>query len=117
MRLTASLVLLLTAAVALPAAAGARLALIATQTPDVALLDVATNTVVGRPALPGPSTAVAVTHDGHRGFVAAGTSVTAIDLRTLHPADLGAPAPMGGGAAPDTSPGAALGPTRDLGAP
>ena len=45
------------------------------------------------------------------------SSVTAVDLRTLRPADLGAPAPMGGGAAPDTSPGGALGPTRDLGAP
>src|SRR5262245_31780412 len=54
------------------APAQARVALLATGTPDVALLDIATNQVVARPAMPGPSRAVAISRDGERAFAAAG---------------------------------------------
>jgi len=75
--------------------AEARLAVVATGTADVALLDVTTNTVVSRPAQPAATRAVAVSHDGHQAFLAAGTAVAALDLRTLQPgarADIAAPA-------------------------
>ena len=87
------------------ACAQARVALLATGTNDVALLDVTTNLVVARPALPGPSRAVAITRDGRRAFAAAGNAVAAFDLGMV-PA-----APLPGTAAPF----AVL--TRDLGVP
>jgi Ca2+-binding RTX toxin-like protein len=81
--------------------AAARVAVVATGTHDVALLDVVTDRVVARPALPGPSRAVAVSRDGRRAFVGAGTSVAALDLRAMAAAGaLGAAVPV----------------TRDLGA-
>src|SRR6476661_1349354 len=54
------------------AAVQARVALIATGTNDAALLDVATGKVSRKVALPGPTTAVAVTRDGKVGFAAGG---------------------------------------------
>jgi Ca2+-binding RTX toxin-like protein len=58
----------------------ARVALVATGTPELALIDVSTNEVVARLALPGPARAVVVSRDGQRGFVAAGTDVVVIDV-------------------------------------
>src|SRR4051794_11300360 len=71
--------------------AGARVVLLATGTSDAALLDVATTALVRRVALPGPTTAVAVTRDGRVGFAAGGGALLALDLR--------APAVIGPGAA------------------
>jgi Ca2+-binding RTX toxin-like protein len=87
------------------ACAQARVALLATGTNDVALLDVTTNLVVARPALPGPSRAVAITRDGRRAFAAAGNAVAAFDLGMV-PA-----APLPGTVAPFAVV------TRDLGLP
>src|SRR5919198_2142515 len=86
------------------APAHARVALLATGTNDVALLDVTTNQVVARPALPGPSRAVAVTRDGRRAFVGAGNAVGAFDLGMVPAAPL-----------PGTAPYTVA--TRDVGAP
>jgi Ca2+-binding RTX toxin-like protein len=86
------------------APAHARVALLATGTNEVALLDITTNQVVARPALPGPSRAVAVTRDGRRAFVGAGNAVGAFDLGMVPAAPL-----------PGTAPYAVA--TRDLGAP
>jgi Ca2+-binding RTX toxin-like protein len=86
------------------APASARVALLATGTNDVALLDVTTNQVVARPALPGPSRAVAVTRDGRRAFVGAGNAVGAFDLGMVPATPL-----------PGTAPYVVA--TRDLGAP
>ena len=93
--LIAVLVALLTAT-----CAQARVALLATGTNDVALLHVTTDLVVARPALPGPSRAVAITRDGSRAFAAAGNAVAAFDLGMV-PA-----APLPGTAAPRTNLGA-----------
>ena len=60
--------------------AQARVALVATGTPELALLDVSSDRVAARIGLPAPSMAVAVTSDGTRGFVAAGATVVAIDV-------------------------------------
>jgi Ca2+-binding RTX toxin-like protein len=88
-----------------PAAAHARVALLATGTNEVALLDVTTDVVVARPALPGPSRGVAVSRDGQRAFAAAGNAVAAFDLGMVPAAPLpGTPAPFTVAA-------------RDLGAP
>ena len=61
-------------------AAQARVALVASGTPELVLLDVTSDRVVARIALPGPSTAVAVDGDGARGFVAAGATVVGLDV-------------------------------------
>ncbi|MDX6725331.1 MAG: hypothetical protein QOK49_136, partial [Baekduia sp.] len=87
--------ILLAALAAAPGPAGARVALIATGTPDVALLDVATGRVIRRLPLPGPTTAVAVSPDGRTAFAAGGGVVVALDLRdpaTITP-QVSAPAP------------------------
>jgi Ca2+-binding RTX toxin-like protein len=102
-----ALLALLCGGALLPAAAAhGRVALIATQTKDVALLDVATGKVSRRVALPGPTTAVAVTRDGKVGFAAGGGAVLAIDLRggdvTVPPT--AGTAPSGGAVAADTGP-------------
>jgi Ca2+-binding RTX toxin-like protein len=95
--------LLLVLVLAAPGAASARVALVATGTPEAALLDVATNVVVARAPLAGPSRAVAISADGRRGFAAGGSAVAAIDLGVT---------PAGpGGVAP------AVTATRDLGGP
>ena len=60
--------------------AQARVALVAGGTPELVLLNVTTDRVVTRLALPAASTAVAVDGDGVRGFVAAGSTVIAIDV-------------------------------------
>jgi Ca2+-binding RTX toxin-like protein len=75
--------------------AHARVALLATGTNDVALLDVTTNQIVARPTLPGPSRAVAITRDGRRAFAAAGNGIAAFDLGMVPAAPLpGTPAPF-----------------------
>jgi Ca2+-binding RTX toxin-like protein len=102
-RRTLALAILLTLLGA--AGAPARVALLATGTNEVALLDVTTDQVVARPPLPGASRAVAIARDGRRAFVAAGNAVAAFDFG-LVPA-----AALPGTAAPF----AVL--TRDLGAP
>ena len=89
------------------APASARVALLATGTNEVALLDVTTDQVVARPALPGPSRAVAIARDGRRAFVAAGNAVARLRLRD---------GPRRADSVPGTAaPFAVL--TRDLGAP
>jgi Ca2+-binding RTX toxin-like protein len=68
------------ALLALAPGAAARVALVATGTPELVLLDITTHAVAARIPLPGPARAVAVTRDGQRGFVAAGGEVVAIDV-------------------------------------
>src|SRR5829696_2134006 len=63
-----------------PAAAEARVVVVAVDRPQAALLDVTTNQVAARVALPGRARAVAMAADGSRAYVAAGRGVTAIDL-------------------------------------
>ncbi len=63
-------------------AAGARVTLVATGTPELVYLGIPRNEVVARQALPGSSRAVAVTRDGTRGFVTAGGEVVAVDVNT-----------------------------------
>ena len=94
----AVLVALLTAA-----CAQARVALLATGTNDVALLDVTTDL-----ALPGPSRAVAITRDGSRAFAAAGNAVAAFDLGMVPAAPIPTPPTP-------AAPFAVL--TRDVGVP
>src|SRR4051794_33694865 len=61
-------------------AAQARVTLVATGTPELAFLGIPGNDVVARLALPGPARAVAVSHDGARGYVTAGGEVVAVDV-------------------------------------
>src|SRR4051794_3386131 len=75
-----SAALALLAAGLAPATAEARVALVATQTPELPLIDLTSDRVVARIALPGPGGAVAVSRDGSRGFVAAGATIVAIDV-------------------------------------
>jgi len=63
-----------------PAAAQGRVALVATQTAELPLIDLSSDRVVARLALPGPGGAVAVSHDGSRGFVAAGPTIVVLDV-------------------------------------
>ncbi len=63
-----------------PPAAHARVTLVATGTPELAFLGIPGNEVVARLALPGPSRAVAVSRDGARGYVSAGSEVVAVDV-------------------------------------
>ena len=76
------LVLLLALGLLAPAAAQARVVVVATDRPQAALLDVSTNAIAARVALPGRARAVATTNDGSRAYVAAGRGLTAIDLGT-----------------------------------
>ncbi len=63
-------------------AAHARVTLVATGTPELAFLGIPGNQVVARLALPGPARAVAVSRDGARGYVTAGSEVVAVDVDT-----------------------------------
>ncbi len=63
-----------------PPAASARVVLVATGLPEVAFVDVSSNVIVARLALPGPARAVAVSPDGQRGYVAAGSEIVAFDV-------------------------------------
>ena len=65
-----------------PAAAQARVIVVATNTADAVLLDTRSNSVAGTVALPGRTRAVAAAPDGGRAFVAAGITVSVIDLNT-----------------------------------
>src|SRR5919107_1083608 len=80
-------VLPILAAVALlrPAAACARVVVVATGTGTAALTDVATNRVVARVPVGGRSRAAVAAPDGSRGYVAAGRRVLAVDLTTRIP--------------------------------
>src|SRR5262245_53461362 len=102
-RRAATLALLAAALCAAPAQAP--LAPPATGTAAVALPHVTTNQIVARPAMPGPSRAVAISRDGERAFAAAGNAVAAFDFGmvpaaplpgippfTIAARDLGAPA-------------------------
>ncbi len=75
-----AMLVVLAAVLALPSGASARVALVATGTPELAFVDVSSNDVVARLALPGPSRAVAISRDGQRGFVAAGGDIVAVDV-------------------------------------
>ena len=79
MRRTAAALALLVLAL-VPTAAQARVALVATGTPELPLVDVSSDDVVARIALPGPGLAVAVAREGSRGFVSAGATIVAIDV-------------------------------------
>ncbi len=63
-----------------PQAASARVVLVATGLPELAFVDVRTNEVAARLALPGPSRAVAISRDGERGFAVAGSEIVAVDV-------------------------------------
>lgn len=63
-----------------PAMAQARVALVATQSAELTFVDMSSDRVVARLALPGPGRAVAVSRDGSRGFVAAGATIVAVDV-------------------------------------
>ncbi|HEV2774604.1 MAG TPA: calcium-binding protein, partial [Solirubrobacteraceae bacterium] len=63
-------------------AAQARVTLVATGTPELAFLGIPGNQVVARLALPGPARAVAVSRDGARGYVSAGSEIVALDVNT-----------------------------------
>ncbi len=76
----AGCVLALLAAVAVAQPASARVVLIATGTPELPFVDVRTNEIAARLALPGPGRAVAISRDGERGFVAAGSDLVAVDV-------------------------------------
>jgi len=79
--------LLSTLAVALlaPAAADARVVLVATGDGTVTMTDVATNQVAARLPVGGVSRGVVVAPDGSRGYVAAGLLVQGLDLGTRLP--------------------------------
>ena len=62
------------------APAPARVALVATGMPELALVDVGSDTVVARIALPAAARAVAVSADGRRGYVAAHNTIVALDV-------------------------------------
>ena len=79
MRRTAAALALLTLAL-VPATAQARVALVATQTPELPLVDLSSDQIVARIPLPAPGLAVAVSRDGGRGFVAAGATIVAVDV-------------------------------------
>src|SRR4051812_38618966 len=76
---------LVAAALLAPAAASARVVLVATGDGAATLTDVATNAVVARIPVGGRTRATAAAPDGSRGYVAAGVRVVAIDLTTRQP--------------------------------
>lgn len=63
-----------------PASAAARVLLVAPGTPELTFVDVSSQAVIGRLALPGAARAVAISRDGQRGYVAAGSEVIAVDV-------------------------------------
>ena len=75
-----ALALLLVCAGAVASTASARVALVATGKAQLALVDVGTDRVVARLAMPATARAVAVSADGRRGYVAAGATVVEIDV-------------------------------------
>ncbi len=96
---------------ALPAIADARVAIVATQTDRAAVLDVSTNTVVGRPALGVPTSHVAVARSGRRGFVAGANVVAALDIATVRAGVRAQPRQSGGAIA---DPGALTPPPAEV---
>src|SRR3954469_11651282 len=76
---------LVAAALLAPAAASARVVLVATGDGAATLTDVATNQVVARIPVGGRTRATAAAPDGSRGYVAAGVRVVGIDLTTRQP--------------------------------
>src|SRR5215218_10560927 len=78
-------ILAVLAAFLAPAAAHARVVVVATGDGTAALTDVTTNQVVARVPVGGRSRAAVAAPDGSRGYVAAGTRVLGIDLTTRLP--------------------------------
>ena len=78
----AATLLALVALLIAASAAQARVTLVATGTPELAFLGIPGNEVVARLALPGPARAVAVSRDGARGYVSAGSEIVAVDVNT-----------------------------------
>src|SRR4051794_1668326 len=76
---------LLAVALLAPAAASARVVLVATGDGAVTLTDVETNRIVAQIPVGGRTRATAAAPDGSRGYVAAGVRVVAIDLTTRQP--------------------------------
>src|SRR6476659_3845539 len=72
----------LAAVLTLPAAAGARVIIVASGDGAATLTDVTTNRVVARIGVGGRTRAAAAAPDGTRGYVATGGHVVAIDLAT-----------------------------------
>ena len=107
----------LAAVLVLPGPASARVAVVAAGTPEALLVDVTTNAVVARTALPGAARAVAVAPDGRRAYVAAGDAVAALDLSVVPGVALAPASPAPGGVAPAAPGGGALLTARSLGAP
>ncbi|MEJ7797764.1 MAG: calcium-binding protein [Solirubrobacteraceae bacterium] len=61
-------------------AASARVLLVAGGTPELPLIELSTDSVVARVAMPGPVTGVATSPFGGKGYAAAGTTVVEIDI-------------------------------------
>ena len=78
----AATLLALVALLIAASAAQARVTLVATGTPELAFLGIPGNEVVARLALPGPARAVAVSRDGARGYVSAGSEIVAVEVNT-----------------------------------
>ena len=76
----AATLLVLGFALATAPAAQARVTLVATGTPELVFLGIPKNEVAARLALPGPARAVAVSRDGARGYVSAGSEIVAVDV-------------------------------------
>src|SRR3954463_9425464 len=76
---------LIAVALLAPAAASARVVLVATGDGAATLTDVVTNQIVARIPVGGRSRAAVAAPDGSRGYVAAGTRVLGIDLATRLP--------------------------------
>src|SRR3954471_17305044 len=79
-----------------PAAASARVVLVATGDGTATLTDVATNKLVARIPVGGRSRAAAAAPAASRGYIAAGTRVIGIDLATRLPARAATPAGAAG---------------------
>jgi len=89
-------IVFLLAALAAPAAAQARVAVVATGGPDAAFVDVNTRQIVGTLTMPGATQAVAAAPDGGRAYVGADGYVVGIDLASRTPvATVGLPGPVG----------------------
>ena len=65
---------------ALAPAAGARVLLVAGNTPELTLVELSTDAIVARIAMPGPVTGVATSASGRRGYAAAGNTIVEIDI-------------------------------------
>src|SRR5258706_16394961 len=89
-----ALLAMLAGCLLLPAAAGARVVIVAGGDGAATLTNVSTNRIAARIPVGGRSRAAAASPDGSRGYVAAGNRVVALDLTPFLPAGEAAlPAP------------------------